>query len=637
MGNLKCLKKDGSGLKLKNLIPFSASYLTASLLCATVAASFPVLADAATYPEADITSQVKIDNGKHTNYIEDTVILVNSTYNNYNVWVTGTGSKLTIADGKVLTLIDKTSDNYADNFNKANGIYAANGGVIELGKVDVTVYHGALYAASGGKVTAGHDSKLHALGSEAGVAIVSDGIGSEVTVGNNAKIIGGVRGFGTGVVDANSGGKVKIGNKAYILSTTLGGIEDGYGNTTAPLAKNYFNYFALSVFMGGSIEVGTDSTIEVKVTDNFWHFSGALCLLSNSEASKGYITIGDRATINASGKMAVGILCQTYGEVKIGANSTITTDGADGYGVYSDDNSIVTLGASNTVTTNQKDSYGLIATRAGDIVAGEGLTITTKGEGSYAVFSEIDSSIDIAKGATITANNANVIVAEAGEIKLAGAKVVADTSKDYKAFSAVGNDDTEAGIITADGIFNIKGNIAVDEYGTVNLTMRGADRSIFNGATEFISDTGSEINFNLYNATWNISEDSKLTTLSLDGTTGAQVNFAGSDFGTTLTVDKLNHSTDGGVFAMRVDAAEQTSDKVIINEVDNSGISNHKIFVSDYKTPGSTKEITGDEEIILVEVTGINKDNAAFGLSNTNGQTIEKTDLRGFQYELFEV
>ncbi|MDL2280952.1 autotransporter outer membrane beta-barrel domain-containing protein [Selenomonadales bacterium OttesenSCG-928-I06] len=399
--------------------PFATKFVMTAVLGTMLSTTIPLVGgdmSLAAYPpdSEGITGPVVVSTGE-TNYSEDTTIMLKnlSHASGTAVLTAENGGKVTIGADHTLTAIVK-----GGNYSLSPGLFgieAKKAGIVDLkGAAVVTSYNATLLANSGGKITVGNNSQLYGLGLHVGSAAVAYGSGSEINIGNNSTMVGTIFGSESGVVSASAGGVVNIGTGANIFNDATSGTTDLYGNKT--IGDTYAYHMAVNVVGGGTVNIGADSTIEVKALNNALGITGQVANVvvlagqSSSINNKAILNIGAGANIIGTGDEVIGVYSSNFGEITIGDGSKITTDGIKSQGVNTNAGTIVMGKNIEVITKQNNNSHGIAATQrryedgkyvAGSITVGDNLTVTTNGTSSLGISASAYGAVYIGDGAKI--------------------------------------------------------------------------------------------------------------------------------------------------------------------------------------------------------------------------------------------
>lgn len=550
----------------------------------------------------------------------------------------------------------------------------------------------ALSTHRSGLIAVGDGSKITGNSYGATVATIVASSGGKVEIGNGAEIGQIATNYSANriallILSYNTTGSpnsyIRVGDNSKIYSL-------GTGEGSSAVVAGYL--IASKPAYNGNIEIGKNADISA-VGD------GAFTVWSRQEDSS--ITIWDSSTITASGNGAAavrsGLNMGTGSQNKIGgglieivAGSTIKTTGSDSYGLDSRYNgSHILLNDNSLISTEGEKAYGATASSGGDITLGN-VSVSTSGKSAIGLLaggyvdtsggypSAVDAGVinaDNGLSVVTTGENAHGVTASfGGQVNLGGnINIDVDSSKGSYAIGAAGRAALGSGsslTVSGIGVFNVKGDIGAVMGGQVDLGME--DGSVFTGATRIgtyydITDpqavfptmdsyllnlwdnapiyfpymdqgTSLTLALNGANSVWNVTDDSNLTKLSLDGATVNLAYEAPGSSSTTfkkLTIGNLNESVGtgkGGVFVLRVNDAPGglvEGDKLHVNGKVN-GV--HKLFIANN---GATNAL-GNETVSLVETSDKASDGGSFKLANSAVSTgeAEVVELGAFQYKV---
>ncbi|WP_455595037.1 autotransporter outer membrane beta-barrel domain-containing protein [Cloacibacillus porcorum] len=552
--------------------------------------------------------------------------------------------------------------------NSAEGValHAHRNGLISIG--DNSFVTGKTYGVSAGAIVASAGGRVE-IGDGATLGQVSDTSNSTTVFTYNSP--------------GSAAGYVRIGDNSRIYSL-------GTGLRSSALTAGYLS--APNSTYSGTIEVG-------KNADIFTIGQGAFTVWSCLEYSS--ITIGAESTITASGNDAVAVLSGVHqdagtqkkvggGLIEIGAGSTVKTTGNGSYGLESRYNgSHILMHNGSKIITEGDNTYGVTASSGGDITLGN-VSVSTSGKNALGLLaggyvdtssgypSAVDAGVinaDNGLSVVTTGENAHGVTASFGGRVILGGNINidVDSSKGSYAIGAAGRAALGSGFsptVSGSGVFNVKGDIGAVMGGQVDLGME--DGSVFTGATRIgtyyditdpqaifptmdsgllalwsnapiyfpYMDQGTSLTLALSgaNSVWNVTDDSNLTKLSLDGAT---VNLAYEAPGSSstpfkkLTIGNLNESAGtgkGGVFVLRVNDAPGglvEGDKL---HVDGKVNGVHKLFVAN----NGAANALGNENVSLVETSDTASDGGSFRLANSAVSTgeAEVVELGAFQYKV---
>ena len=560
-----------------------------------------------------------------------------------------------------------SANNVALSAHRSGLIAVGDGSKITGNSYGATV--ATIVASSGGKVEIGNDAEIGQMATNYSanrIALFSyNTTGSPkgyIRVGDNSRIYSLGTGEGSSAVVA---GYVS----SFMNTVTIydGNIEIGKNADISAVGDGAFTVW--SRHEDSSIKIGENSLITASGNDAAAVRSGIQIGyydpgLMYKYVGGGLIEIGEYTAIKTTGSDSYGLDSRYNGShIKLHDNSLITTEGEKSYGVTASSGGEVTLG-NVSVNTSGKSALGLLAggyvdtssgypsaVDAGVINADNGLSVVTTGENAHGVTASFG-------GRVILGGNINIDV---------------DSSKGSYAIGAAGRAALGSGFsptVSGSGVFNVKGDIGAVMGGQVDLGME--DGSVFTGATRIgtyyditdpqaifptmdsgllalwsnapiyfpYMDQGTSLTLALSgaNSVWNVTDDSNLTKLSLDGAT---VNLAYEAPGSSstpfkkLTIGNLNESAGtgkGGVFVLRVNDAPGglvEGDKL---HVDGKVNGVHKLFVAN----NGAANALGNENVSLVETSDTASDGGSFRLANSAVSTgeAEVVELGAFQYKV---
>ena len=548
----------------------------------------------------------------------------------------------------------------------------------------------AVSAHRSGLIAIGDGAKITGNSYGATVATIVASSGGRVEIGNNAEIGQIATNYSANRIallsyntTGSPNGYVRVGDNSRIYSL-------GTGEGSSAVVAGYL--IASNPAYSGNIEIGKNANISA-IGD------GAFTVWSLQEDSS--ITIGDGSIITATGNSAAAVRSGLNmgtgsqnkiggGLIEIGAGSTVKTTGSDSYGLDSRYNgSHILLHDNSLISTEGEKAYGVTASSGGEISLGDVL-VSTSGKSALGLLaggyvdtssgypSAVDAGvINADNGLTVvtTGENAHGVTASfGGQVNLGGnINIDVDSGKGSYAIGAAGRAALGSGsapTVSGSGVFNVKGDIGAVMGGQVNLSME--DGSVFTGATRIgtyydITDpqaifptmdssllalwsnapiyfpymdqgTSLTLALNGANSVWNVTDDSNLTKLSLDGATVNLAYEAPGSSTTTfkkLTIGNLNESAGtgkGGVFVLRVNDAPGglvEGDKLHVNGKVN-GV--HKLFVAN----NGAANALGNENVSLVETSDTASDGGSFRLANSAVSTgeAEVVELGAFQYKV---
>ena len=547
----------------------------------------------------------------------------------------------------------------------------------------------ALSAHRSGLIAVGDGAKITGNAYGATVATIVASSGGKVEIGDNAEIGQIATNYSANRIALLSynttgslNGYIRVGDNSRIYS-----LGTGEGSSAVVAGSVY-----PTVIYSGNIEIGKNANISA-VGDK------AFTVWSRHEDSS--IMIGENSLITASGNNAAAVrsgMQQNTGSqnkiggglIEIGTGSTVKTTGDGSYGLDSRYNgSHILLHDNSLISTEGEKAYGVTASSGGEIALGD-VFVSTSGKSALGLLaggyvdtssgypSAVDAGVinaDNGLSVVTTGENAHGVTASfGGQVNLGGnINIDVDSGKGSYAIGAAGRAALGSGsapTVSGSGVFNVKGDIGAVMGGQVDLGME--DGSVFTGATRIgtyydITDpqaifptmdssllalwsnapiyfpymdqgTSLTLALNGANSVWNVTDDSNLTKLSLDGATVNLAYEAPGSSTTTfkkLTIGNLNESAGtgkGGVFVLRVNDAPGglvEGDKLHVNGKVN-GV--HKLFVAN----NGAANALGNENVSLVETSDTASDGGSFRLANSAVSTgeAEVVELGAFQYKV---
>ncbi|MFJ2977016.1 autotransporter outer membrane beta-barrel domain-containing protein [Kluyvera sp. NPDC087067] len=493
-------------------------------------------------------------------------------------------------------LIPATANtNYQKNGSNPNYIYQYDPGSIQIYGNNVTLN------GPGGE--AFEHSLMVLRNSQSGSAGVI--LGDDLTIytkskvsTNDGKDVDGIRTHGTNTPDNPifiiTGDRTKI----YVNGYSGDGINAGYSS----FSQGYLG--SANIYVGDELYIETTGFQGRGITAN---------AMKNSSLVKNNIIVGDKAHIVTRGNSAEGVRTSQDGSyVRLGDNTTIETYGTSSYGLYAGSLSTIDVGKYTTITTDESRAYGMYASNGtvnldehasittngadghgiysygatGVANVGENASIVTQGNGAHGVYAYSSGTVNLGNNINIAANSAEKSATKApaglyaisrGKINLAGnATVNMAGDNDSQSYAILAE---SGGMIdgSAGGQLNIKGDLLAAgaiastsslplQQSTITLNM--TNQSLWDGAS-YITDTAAgtgNISVSMSDATWNMSNSSTLTNLTLNS--GSTVNFqhADPDSWQTLTIQE-DFTGNGGklVFNTVLNDDDSDTDKLIVN------------------------------------------------------------------------
>lgn len=399
-------------------------------------------------------------------------------------------------------------------------------------------------------------------------------------------------------------------------------IGDNLSIKTSGISADGIN---MSITNSSIVNIGNNANIET--ADGI----GVRVNLSRvSNAVKNTINIGDNLVVTTHGDGSnIGVDSATEGSNNLGGNDKTT-----GYAVYVGNRDYETepqgtklnvayanIGNNSTLTTTGNNAHAVYANKTGTVSLGS-TVIKTTGEASHGLFAQ-DGDVTNVDRNTFQPNSPAVHYG-GGVINLLGdTTITVDTTNDgtdkqsYAMYSSgLGSMISSSnGNNTLDSnIYTINGDMRADNEGEIDLTMNNG--SVFNGNTSSDGVGNIFLNINGKNSSWNMTKDSSLYSLKLDGSSvslGDQSVPLNGTNNVTLSVLQLEGN---GTFNMRADIGGQRGDLIVAAIA--SG--NHKLNIIN----NGSSNTTGNETLTVVKSE---QNTAQFTLAN-------KVELGAYEYGL---
>ena len=398
---------------------------------------------------------------------------------------------------------------------------------------------------------------------------------------NNGKDVDGIRTHGVNSPD----------NPVFIITGDRTSIyvdgQDGDGINAGYSAYNQGQGWKGSA----NIYVGDD--LYIQTTGYQWRGITANAMTDETQA-KNTIVVGDRAHIVTIGDSSEGLRTgQSGSTIRLGDGATIETSGASSTGIYAASSSKTELGNNATITVNGVSAHAVYSTNA-TVNLGENATINVNNSAKAASYSKAPRGL---------------YAASRGAINLAGGAAITmagnHSNESYAISTETGGsvDGSAGGRFLIDGDLHAAGATAANsslpqQNSTITLNM--TDNSLWSGASYITSVTAGTgvISLQMSDATWNMTNSSTLTDLTLNG--GSVVNFGHADGEPwqTLTINE-DFTGNGGKLVFNTvlndDASETDKLKVLGNTAGNAFVAVNNI--------GGTGAQTV-EGIEIIEVAG---------------------------------
>ncbi len=378
---------------------------------------------------------------------------------------------------------------------------------------------------------------------------------------NNGKDVDGIRTHGANTPDNPvfiiTGDRTSI----YVDGQDGDGINAGYNSYSQGWKGS------ASIYVGDDLYIQTTGSQGRGITAN---------AMKDVTEAKNTIVVGDRAHIVTTGDSSEGLRTgQSGSSILLGNDATIETSGASSTGIYAASSSKTELGNNATITVNGVSAHAVYSTNA-TVNLGENATIN------------VNSS---AKAASYSKAPRGLYATSRGAINLAGGAAITmagdNSNESYAISTETGGivDGSAGGRFLIDGDIHAAGATAAtsslpQQNSTIKLNM--TDNSLWSGASYITSATAGTgvISLKMSDATWNMTNSSTLTDLTLNG--GSVVNFGHADGEPwqTLTINE-DFTGNGGKLVFNTVLNDDTSEtdklKVLGNTSGNAFVAVNNI------------------------------------------------------------
>ncbi|WP_410752787.1 intestinal colonization autotransporter adhesin MisL [Citrobacter youngae] len=380
---------------------------------------------------------------------------------------------------------------------------------------------------------------------------------------NNGKDVDGIRTHGVNSPD----------NPVFIITGDRTSIyvdgQDGDGINAGYSAYNQGQGWkgSANIYVGDDLYIQTTGYQGRGITAN---------AMRDETQAKNTIVVGDRAHIVTIGDSSEGLRTgQSGSTIRLGDGATIETSGASSTGIYAASSSKTELGNNATITVNGVSAHAVYSTNA-TVNLGENATINVNNSAKAASYSKAPRGL---------------YAASRGAINLAGGAAITmagnHSNESYAISTETGGivDGSAGGRFLIDGDLHAAGATAANsslpqQNSAIKLNM--TDNSLWSGASYITSVTAGTgvISLQMSDATWNMTNSSTLTDLTLNG--GSVVNFGHADGEPwqTLTINE-DFTGNGGKLVFNTvlndDASETDKLKVLGNTAGNAFVAVNNI------------------------------------------------------------
>ncbi|GMG94286.1 hypothetical protein Cmtc_55060 [Cupriavidus sp. TKC] len=500
-----------------------------------------------------------------------------------------------------------------NNVNEAAALRADSGAVTITGNSQLAASQGRGYGmwtgVGGGTITANGNSAIHTYGDQ-GFGIRLDAgtvqLNGDLSIETGVNPVAGASGVGSAGIRGILG---TLNVTGATTINTVGGIT--------PVGSSFLSYTYESAY-----GIWNTSASRIAGGGSAMTFGGPVTITTSGPAAHGIYNDSNSGTMTFQGPVNVNT---TGGSGSVtwyrpgsaaGSNETV---GA--WGVNSALSGTTTFKGLLTVNTTQATSGG-VRSIGGLVDIQNGATITTSGANAYGVYASgktspatYNGTIQLSGPTSITTNGSGahaVFADQAGTVVLNGATI---RLADQSAFGVLGSANSS---ISGTGLFNVIANLQSQNNAQINLTMTPG--SVFTGATT--RKDGSTFNLTLKDSTWNLTDNSNLSTLVNDP---SQIIFAAPVNNTFKTLTVQNYSGNGTIALNTVLASDGApSDKLVVDGGTATGSSKLRI-----NNAGGAGALTVANGIQVVNAT--NGGTTAAGAFALDGRAV----AGAYEYRLF--
>ncbi|UGX84743.1 autotransporter domain-containing protein [Phyllobacterium meliloti] len=391
--------------------------------------------------------------------------------------------------------------------NKEGVITSSTPLVINTGGNDAS----GVVAAKGGKITLSEGTTVNTSGNNARALLSWDPrssiSGENLTILTKGETADGAKALGEGLVKLTGGTVTTTGRKADGLVSYEKGSQ-----ITAEGAE---------IFTKGDEAVGVMAEKGGSIT-----LTGGKVVTSGKQADGvlaldgGTINLLEGTTVEASGPYA-GALSSFGSQSHIsGKNLSLSTKGDLAIGAEAQEGGVVEL-TGGKVTTTGLYAHGLLSSRKGSRLTANGVETSTSGVDTYGVAVSECGELTIIGGSITVSGDRSAALFSQSFADMIDPNIATITNAKLRSDKGVGIDVKDIGTtltahLTGSTVSGASGLLSVEDGGTLNLTADAASK--LTGTA--VVDAKSFANLTLQNnAVWNITGNSNLTSLTLDGGT----------------------------------------------------------------------------------------------------------------------